>query len=97
MATSEDRDRDALFGLSAEEISRQAKNFLEGPLGTYILACIKQDIEIARDKLEELDPWQDRWQEEWESAQFRLDAARKVEQYLSELLLVEEVIDDSYD
>ena len=86
--TDVDTDEDIL-GIPQDELSNQAKNFLESPLGAYLVERIAQDIELARDELEELDPWADTGRAEWERAQFNLGVARNVNRYFGELLLSE--------
>ena len=86
MANDNDANVDVL-DISHDELSAQAKNWLEGPLGTYVLARVEHDIESARDELEDLDPWSENGKDDWKRAQYGLEVARRVKSYIGELLL----------
>ena len=75
-----------LLSLSHDEMSVQARTFLESPLGAYIVEATSQDIEIARDALENITPWGVLGRRKWREARMQLDVARRVQGYFAELI-----------
>ena len=76
-----------VLGISADQMTQQARNFLESSLGAYILERTEQDIEIARDKLETVVPWGIQGRRQWKQAKMQLEVARRVQAYFGEVLL----------
>lgn len=64
----------------------QARNFLRGALGEYIVARTTQDIEEARDELESVLPWGFRGRRKWREARMKVEVARRLQSYFAELL-----------
>lgn len=73
-----------LDALIAEaELGEEAKGFLEGNLGRFLLGCAEQEVKAAQEALEEVDANNAKAISELQNKAWR---ARKFEEWLKELV-----------